>query len=259
MPNYMNILLSKITIISCLCMICIGCNPVQSDMKIEETLYTISGSVKLLREDNSIEIIKNGVIINQVGTNNSTNSDSSGKWTLKNIPTGVYTLSFVKSGFSEFRYFNIVVDGNKSNDLSQITLAQIPQFTVNNIETFLTDDNTFVQINCSVSKYASQTRRVILFFDKLNESYINPQIYDFYSIDLTIPANENSGVLKIPIQRLILNGFSNGSKVYVAAYGISRFEATSEGSFVSQNPLNGKTIFWNYSSPAFVSSFLLPN
>ena len=175
-------------------MICIGCNPVQSDIKIEETLYTISGSVKLLREDNSIDIIKNGVIINQVGTNNSTNSESSGKWTLKNIPKGVYTLSFVKSGFSEFRYFNIVVDGNKSNDLSQITLAQIPQFTVNNIETFLTDDNTFVQINCSVSKYASQTRRVILFFDKLNESYINPQIYDFYSIDLTIPANENSGV-----------------------------------------------------------------
>ena len=173
--------------------------------------------------------------------------------------TSAPSLSFAKSGFSEFRYFNIVVDGKNPHDLSQITLAQIPQFIVNNIETFLTDDNTYLQINCSVSKYASQTRRVILLFDKLNESYINPQIYDFYSIDLTIPANENSGVLKIPIQRLILNGFSYGSKVYVAAYGISRFEATSEGSFVSQNPVNGKTIFWNYSAPASVSSFFLPN
>jgi hypothetical protein len=65
------------------------------------------------------------------GTNFKTNPDSTGWWSFKDLPSGIYTLTFTKEGFAPYKLFNQQFVGGGELVLGIIKLARIPtEYTI---------------------------------------------------------------------------------------------------------------------------------
>jgi hypothetical protein len=247
--------------INCVLLLSIsGCTNNTPPPLIELPGSMFSGSIRLLREDNSIEIIRKNVSVQLVGTNLSGVTDSSGKWQISKVPKGTYTVSFRRSGYTELQRFNIVSDGKTAISLGELTLAQTPSYTVRSVQAKPDSDKELLTIDAEISSATSLNngRRIILYFDTTNTAFINPRNYQYCTVAMTIPRNSTTGSYSLPLQNLWNAGISKKSTIYLAAYGIVRYEATPDASFISPDPQTGRSIFWNISPPAATAQFRIP-
>jgi hypothetical protein len=214
------------------------------------------GSVRLQAEDNSFEINKNLVLVRLEGTGFETLTDTAGKWTLNLVPQGTYTIAYSKPGYSTAKRFSVRCDGKFPVIVKPMTLAQLPSYSVDAIETTIIDDSLI--ITCKTATLAMQERRVIIYVDTvmMNSNMLNT--YLFTNLDMVIKAGTNSAQIRIPLSDFTAIGVRSGSTVFVSGFGIVRFEATADESFLAIDPITKKTIFWNIRYPGATTEFLVP-
>lgn len=214
------------------------------------------GSVKLYAEDNSFEINKNLVLVRLEGTGFETLTDTAGKWILNLIPQGAYTIVYSKPGYSTAKRFSVRCDGKLPVIVQPMTLAQLPSYTVDEVEAIIKNDS--LTINCRTATIANQDRRVILYFDTVLTDQQTRNSYLYTSLDLIIPSGSNSATLSIPLAQFSSLGIQKGATLFCTAFSIVRFEATAEESFLAIDPITKKTLFWNVRLPGAVATCTLP-
>ena len=244
------------TILGMLLFIVAGC--MESRVNSTEDLpgSQFRGSVRLQAEDNSFEINKNLVLVRLEGTGFETLTDTAGKWTLNLVPQGTYTISYSKPGYSTAKRFSVRCDGKFPVIVKPMTLAQLPSYSVDVIETTVLNDSLI--ITCKTATLAMQDRRVIVYVDTVMIDSNKLNTYLFTNLDMVIKAGTNAAQLRIPLSDLAAKGIQSGSTVFVSGFGIVRFEATADESFLAIDPITKKTIFWNIRFPGATSEFTVP-
>ena len=214
------------------------------------------GSVKLLSEDNSFEINKNLVLVRLEGTGYETLTDTAGKWTLNLIPQGTYTIVYSKPGYSTAKRFSVRCDGIYPVIVSPMTLAQIPTHTIDSMSTSIENDS--IVITCHSNMSLQKERNVILYFDTTLMDQQTRNTYLFTNLDMKFNPFETTASIKIPLNYFATFGIRTPKTMFCTSFGIVRFEATADESFLSIDPQTKKTLFWNTRQPGAVSSFVLP-
>ncbi len=74
-----------------------------------------------------------GLTVKLEGTSHTTTTDAEGNWRLKDVPPGVYTLSFAKNGITPTRLINTQFAGNGSLYIPEVRLYELPTFTITDI------------------------------------------------------------------------------------------------------------------------------
>ena len=214
------------------------------------------GSVKLYSEDNSFEINKNLVLVRLEGTGFETLTDTAGKWTLNLVPQGTYTIVYSKPGYSTAKRFSVRCDGKLPVIVKPMTLAQLPSYTVDEMETSINNDSLVIM--CKTATFSNQDRRVILYFDTVLTDPQARNSYLFTNLDMVITSGMNSSMVTIPLTQFSSLGIQKGAMVFCSAFSIGRFEATSDESFLAVDPKTKKTLFWNIRLPGASATITLP-
>jgi hypothetical protein len=137
-----------------------------------------------------------------------------------------------------------------------MTLAQLPSYTVDELEATIKNDSLI--INGKTATFANQDRRVIVYFDTVLTDQQTRNSYLYTSLDMIIPSGLNSATYSIPLAQFSSLGIQKGATLFCTAFSIVRFEATAEESFLAVDPITKKTLFWNVRLPGAVATCTLP-
>jgi len=246
----------------------------------------IQGNV-VLADTNGGPAPNNGVRISLEGTPFFTLSDIFGKWTLKNIPHGKYTISFSKVGFASWKFFDVKINAEGTNYFyDDSTTDPLGLWALPNITLDLTlrgfEATAEIQIHDSVmidslghshkitirdtiwDKSALYSSNVsfgsvfpYIYFSKSNNIDpldANTFLY-FISNEISSYPGHTEASLNITKSALLKAGFSSADKIYCCAY------AGSETSLYAgwYDPVTGRTIKSGMSPHhSEVKSFILP-
>lgn len=194
------------------------------------------------------------------GRSISTTTDTLGRWTLNNLPTGTYNFEFSRPGFVSRREFGFqFVGGGTAYMPDYIALWKQTPVTVSNLRAVVVDTNERGQAERSL--YVAGTLNAPSTFEHPNALLvigqhdslgINNRIGPlwFQQVSTFSESGGTPGVFEswIPISRL--QGFTSGGTTRVLGYG---HEIQSN----YYNPELATTIYPNYTTPD-TASFVMP-
>ena len=96
----------KIYLVCCLFLAIIACGCSSNDSTgntQSEITGTLKGKVKLYDSEGNHVADKSGVVVQAEGTSLSAISDTGGNWSITNLPTRTYSLSFTKAGYGTMK------------------------------------------------------------------------------------------------------------------------------------------------------------
>ncbi|MFI5201706.1 MAG: carboxypeptidase regulatory-like domain-containing protein, partial [Candidatus Kapaibacterium sp.] len=92
---------------------------------------SMTGFVALYQSDGSRAPDQSGVTVSIQSTSLSTTTDSTGKWTISDLNTGTYTVTYTKQGYGMSEQQGLqFVGGGGTDYIGNITMAQPPDFSV---------------------------------------------------------------------------------------------------------------------------------
>lgn len=227
-----------------------ACNKDEEEKAV--TTGNISGTVALF-DDGTAGVDNSGMTVTVEGTSPeiSSQSDSDGDFTIENVPFGTYTLSFTKTAYGTFKYFDVTLteSGGNYNITEAIDLGQKSDLTVSNFTVYISHGNIDYIGDVDPAGTVDMPKYVRIFYD-MNEN-VSSSNYSYYSEAYQVVGSD----FEIPItkEKLIEEGFESGSTVYLKIYGESYWNNSYE------DPSIGKIVFPNLSpnSPDAVS-FIVP-
>lgn len=212
------------------------------------TSANISGSVNLY-DEGVTQIDNDGMTVKVEGTSILTTTAVDGKFTLADVPFGIYTLVYEKSGYGTFKRFNVEHKSNTfipdAPSLGQKSTTTITNLTVSSSASFP------VILGATTNPSGSQgdTRYIRYFFS--TDSNISSDNYE--NVLETRPAQINPSNLNLSQASLDALGFTSGTTVYVKCYGESFWSNQYD------DPDLGTTVFPNLNSnTAATVSFIVP-
>jgi hypothetical protein len=122
----------KLSVLPLTLAFCLGCKGDPGPVGPQGTLLTgnLTGYVVLLDETGQRQIDYSGVTVAVQTPLRSTTTDASGRWTLSNLSTGVYTVVLSKPGFGTYKIVSFQFVGGGEVYASSQFLIQLPSFSV---------------------------------------------------------------------------------------------------------------------------------
>lgn len=216
------------------------------------TTGNISGTVALF-DDGTAGVDNSGMTVTVDGSSPavSAQTNSDGDFTIDKVPFGTYSLSFTKTDFGAYKYFDVTLTESGSNYsiTGTLDLGQRSDLTVSNFTVYISHGNIDYIGDVDPAGTVDIPKYVRIFYSSnVNVSNSN---YSYYSEAYQVVGND----FEIPItkEKLIEEGFESGSTVYLKIYGESYWNNSYE------DPSIGKIVFPNLSpnSPDAVS-FIVP-
>jgi hypothetical protein len=202
------------------------------------------------------------VTITVENSDKATTSDISGKWTITELATGSYTLTFSKTGFGVYKRIGLGFTGG--GDLfygrSQFLMA-IPAFTVSSLVATPTTSSVTISGSISSAPSAGYVHYVRFFIGTSSSVSSNPTTFLFsYLSSGTSTTAISTSITSSTFNRA---GISSGSTVYLIAYASANSTYFDDGTnFLDtgySDPATGKTIYPNIGTiPSNTVSFLVP-
>jgi hypothetical protein len=204
-----------------------------------------SANVVLFENDGSLTGNNSGLSItaNKEGLTNSTITDATGFFVLKNLLHGTHTFTYSGPNFPTIIVKDIVHDDTPKN-IAVFPISKLPDFSVSKLEAINDINNTY---SLKITSSNTAKRYVTFFFSK--NSSVSTTDYAFRS---SWPINNgNFTIGQIGANPLKDKGFAVGDKVYVRAYP----STLHLGNYL--DPITSKEVFPALGSTSAVSSFTL--
>ncbi|MHA1342160.1 MAG: hypothetical protein ACTSO2_19490, partial [Promethearchaeota archaeon] len=217
-----------------------------------------------------------GVSINIKGTNYITQSDSTGKWTLTDIPAGVYDLIYSKSGFDSLLIFGFSFAGNGT---AFVESGLTKYFATESYFPYTTHTKWVIEQlpSVNISNLSFDTKYLLYMRNEDSIEYLPLTINSDMKTGLTIFMSNNPEVSKYSYQTHFWAGrgllsFEFDSVKNIRSYGISKYFLTSyyknggkiyaiayPGSYGYTKDLRNGYIHWaRFGKPSEVVSFDIP-
>ena len=90
----------------------------------------LQGQISLYDSESHSVQDKSGIVVSADGTPFSATTDTAGYWTIKNLPVGIYSMSFSKAGYNTMKNTSFQFVGGGSLWYGKMTLGQTPNYTV---------------------------------------------------------------------------------------------------------------------------------
>lgn len=176
----------------------------------------IWGYVELYNEDGVVLNDHSDVSITLEGTTHSTISDASGQWRLKNVPAGVYTISFKKAGYSWSKE-QIQYVGNGEYYFGSQYVVTIPTFRAIDFSiTVGNNDQIDYRGTISQSPPPGRERYAAVYFSTDSTSIEKKESKHIGG--LYVQSGQTTMTGRIFSDDFYRKGFSAGSVVYIQAY-----------------------------------------
>lgn len=167
---------------------------------------------------------KSGITVSLEGTSISANSDKTGKWTLSNVPAGVYNISFSKSDYSTNKIVAYQFVGNGTAFIPTAYIPQEPPFK-SNIDSLMmvnNDSDTLVTLFYSISGAAQNySRALTIYMHNQPDVSSIPSKYSTFTTGF-MASGSTTGSITIPLQSLLDMGFERKKELYFRCYANSR-------------------------------------
>ena len=218
---------------------------------------TLTGYIQLIQSDGTPPKNQSGVTVALTGTSYSTTTDSSGKWTISNLPTDTYTIDYTKTGYGESRTIDRQFTGGATSLVGTVVLNQPPNFTVAfDPSKTVTDSNSinFALVTSGVT--ALQECKVLIALGYNNDlsasdptKYLSASTWDFAADRAT----HGAIIYKSDLQ---VAGFTSGSTINAIAYGLNYGFENFFSSYY--DPATNKTVYTALGSPSQVIQVKVP-
>jgi hypothetical protein len=184
---------------------------------------TLSGFTTLINENGARPVDQFGVSVTVDGSSLTTTTDGMGMWSIPNLTTGIYSLTFSKTGYGIGKAIQVQFLGGGERNIGNINLCQPPSFVVDSVWTRFPKggDSNSVFLGVRVSRAVNGPYRVVFFFSKAPDVSWQPLMYKDFSIENVL---FKSGVDSASIRLQPLNfatvgfPFQSGDTVYAAPY-----------------------------------------
>lgn len=180
-------------------------------------------------------------------------SNNAGQYSLGGLRTGVYTISFVGTGYGTFLEPRVGFVGGGISQVAPIDLAQKSTASISGVSATpnVVGDTIFITgvINAPP---AGVTRTIRLFFSTSPTPAATIGQYRVTTIKTGFAASPFTYRLTGADLESLRDNFSAGSTVNLVAYGDSFYENSYE------DTTSGQTVYPNVSAPSNVASFLMP-
>ena len=183
---------------------------------------TISGFVRMYDEYSNQLSTANGAVISLEGTSFAIQSDSLGKWKLQSVPTGIYSIDFIKNGFGINKRLGFQFVGGGETFLGSVPIAEVPSYNVINLTVAVNDSQKYFQLsgNFSTVGMVNKIRRV-LFCVGRDSSVSSEPLHYLYTFLETYDADSINFTRRIFASTV--PDIPEETPVYFTAYGISAF------------------------------------
>lgn len=202
-----------------------------------DTVADINGSVLLFTEGSAAAANSGGMKVTVDGTNPSLSvvTDGLGKFTIRDVPFGTYTLVYEKDGYGTFKRGAVQhkAGGTFLTDIpsfGQLSTTRVTEFRIN-------PSGTSLQVTATTDPGGNSGNRRYLRFFFSTQSTVSSSNYLAFSP--TFISQENPFGKFFTANEIAALGLTPGTIVFVRAYGDSFFG----NSYV--DPVSGKTVFPN--------------
>lgn len=197
---------------------------------------SIHGFVYLFNENGSRLANHGGVTVTVGAQGPSAISDSLGKWMIQGLTTGIYSMTYSKSGYGTWKEPTVQFSGGGDYYSGVISLYQLPSIAV---LTFAVDTTTSGLTRLILSGTISQTDgQVVVFFHTSPDVSSEPtdNIYTYATSTYNNSATFNAGVSVYQLNRAgIFSGMTLYLKAYPSSVSFSNFSDPSTGRPVYPN------------------------
>ncbi len=172
--------------------------------------YTILRNEKYVAEKNN-----SFITVSVEGTNLSSQTDSSGNYSIKGIEAGERVIVFTKTGYGIYKTKNTIV-GNSTSVIGRVDIYEFPPFNVQNLKAKVISNN--FELSGTLSNTLDGGRGIVCyaFSDSTVSSEPSKYLFSDYS---TLFSGVNSFNIRISFSELLNNGFKSGQTVYFIMYG----------------------------------------
>ena len=186
------------------------------------------------------------------GTAFTTSTDSSGKYSFKDVPAGTYNLTYSKTGYGTYRLdtFHLVYNANDTPAVVPVkALSTVSTTTVTDL--FISVESDTIKIIPTIIPAGNDTAaRGVRFFYSTDESVTGS---NFLSYSKQFRLKTGTEAIKVAKTDFYDSGFSPGATVYVRVYG----DAIFSNDYIDL--ATGKRIFPNLNPTTIAAkSFVLP-
>lgn len=230
-----------ILVVLCASVIITGCKKDDDPVKPVVT-GTINGSVKLYNYYGAQSANAANVIVTASEANLSDTTDANGRWEIKNLPAGTYTITFTRWGCGAWKVYGYKYDADVTKTLDTVALSQTPSYTIYNLNKMVTPaspDEVDLIGMFTGTDMPTGTKYIRLFIGANADVSSLPSKHAF-SVRTASTTKDYAAVVKS--NTFINNGFASGAKVYIAAYT----ESVLSTSYI--DPATGKYWYPNISS-----------
>jgi hypothetical protein len=201
-----------------------------------------------LRDSSGVTILADGPGLDSVVTG------SGGRWVLKNLPKGIYTLVFTKTGFGTNKIFGIKYSGSSEINLGRIILVRKPLYTVTSFSVVQSDTGLHVAGAFAVDSGYDYGASVVFFMDTTDLVSSDPVHY-IASLTSFTPYPSTAYTLYISNSGLqSLLPLVSGTPVYIAVYPASALGAFSG----YPDTATGNWVYTAIGDSSRMSSFTMP-
>ncbi len=175
----------------------------------------VIGRIVLTNEDGTSPSNKSGVSVTVEGSSISATTDSTGKYTLVGLTTGVYNISYAKSGYGSTKQPLFQFVGGGAANAGSIYLDQIPGFGISTATAVQAAPN--VTLSGTISNSAPYYRYILILIGKVNPTNTDPSSYQFvYSAYVSSSTTTFSTTLYQSY--LTSAGFVSGDTLHITVY-----------------------------------------
>ena len=208
----------------------------------------LTGFVVLVDANGGQPSNRDSVSVSLVGTNLSTLTDSTGKWTLTGAKAGTYTISYSRTGFGITKTVDYQLGSGVQKNLGIAYICQPPAFSVDSIVLLgystpaNRSDSTSVYIRATLSDTSAGEYRVFLVLSHLATVSASPSLYEAGTfVNTYFRKGIDSTDIRVLPATLSSAGFAPGDTVFAAAY-VANAGGINSG---YSDTLTGKTVYTN--------------
>lgn len=186
---------------------------------------SLSGFAFLMRQDNH-----EGIKVSFNHIDRHVHTDSTGKWIIKDLPQGLYKVTFSKDGYGTYKYFGYAFLGggddyfSYNEDYSSAVLYKIPDYSITSIsaeiDTITYYDTTFynLKISGSLSEVVEGNYEAIAFIG-LSEDVSCEYGFHIYNKCANMDYSHSEYSLSIDIYHKTYGlGLPPGTEIYIRSY-----------------------------------------
>lgn len=215
----------------------------------------IRGFAELHAENGSILASHGGASISTEGpVSDTTASSTDGKWILTDLTTGVYNITFSKSGFADNKVVNFQFAGGGEAYVGKTFLVQKPTYRPTTVSISASASEFYVSGNVSSPAYSIYGAPILLFMDTTNSVSSDPKQY-LYFTSAHAPPTTTLFELRISAQQLRdIVPLARGTRIFLAAYAGAALFANSS----YPDTATGRLVYTAISDSSRTGSFLMP-